>query len=55
MPEFSPMQIRMLALDHAIKIAEPGSDSNVVILHAKAFEAYIHAANKPVDESGEPH
>jgi len=55
MPEFSDMQIRMLALDHAIKISNEGEDANEVILNAKAFESYIRAANKAVDESHEAH
>ena len=46
MPEFSDLQIRMLALDHAVKCYPHGSDADAIILEAKKFEAYLRESQE---------
>ena len=41
MPEFTETQVKMLALDHAIKIAAPGAQASDIIEAAREFEQYI--------------
>ena len=53
MPEFSPMQIRMLALDHAIKMSAPGERPEYVINAAREYEEYILSANKTPEPTAE--